>query len=209
MGFNASSCNDAEFRGPSHNSSMHFSIYPNPSPPISLGNITSQLTLECGTALPGVAGLEFRPGTDGAGLYAQIALPAILGFEVAHALDLLFPAVPHRHVRQGLAGDDETLRSVLGHHERDQSIIVLVARWGVDPVCLGGEGEGGGGFSEGLCIADLVDVRGVGEAFHGGFVDVLFLSKVKIFSMFCLCRLETFLFQWVLPSSIGLTLTAR
>lgn len=134
---------------------------------------TSQLTLPRSTALPSIASLEFRPRADRTGLYAQITLPAVLGFKVAHALDLVLPAVPHRHVRQGLARDEEAVCTALGDYQGHQGAVVLAAWRGVDPVGLRGEGKGRRGFGKGLGVADFVDVWGLVESFHGGFVDVL------------------------------------
>lgn len=131
-----------------------------------------QFALKRTATLPCIAGLQFRPRTHRARLYAQITLPPVFGFEVAHSLDLVFPSIPHRHVRKSVAGHHETLCAVLCHEEWDES-VAFGRGWSVHPVGLTGEGKRRGFFREGLRGADFVDVRRGLEAFDRSFVNVL------------------------------------
>jgi len=129
--------------------------------------LLSQLGLEDGTSLPGVACLELGPAAYCTWLNAQVSLPAILGLEVTHARDLLFPSIPYGAVWEGIScADQAVLATFFDSDWWDR-------RCGVDPVCFGGDRNVRRIFGERLCFADFVDVACALEAGDGGFGDVL------------------------------------
>lgn len=134
--------------------------------------VDSQLTLPGDTTLPGIASLELGPRVDGARFDAQISQPAIFGFKVAHALDLVHPAVPHRHIRQGVAAHHKTLLATLFDHD-GHCRLVLARRRCINSVRLARESQVGRFFGKGLSGAHFVDVRRRFEAGDGGLVNVL------------------------------------
>jgi hypothetical protein len=129
----------------------------------------SQLRLERGATLPRITTLQLGPARDGARLDAQIPQPAVLGFEVAHALDLVLPSVPHRDVGQAVPRHNKRWRATLVDRQS--------ALRSVHAVGLARAGECVGLLGEGLRAAYLVDELRGGKARDRGFVDVLSLVQ--------------------------------
>lgn len=129
---------------------------------------SSQLALERGTALPRIATLQLGPSVDRTRLNTQVPLPAIFRFEVAHSLDLVFPAVPDRNVGQLISHDDEAGLAILADGD------LAIGRFGgVDTVGLTGADDVVGSFGEVVGAADFVDVACTGQTGDRGLGDVL------------------------------------
>lgn len=128
----------------------------------------SQLTLKRRAPFPRITSLKLRPAVDRTGLNTQIPLPAIFWLKVTHTLDLVLPAIPHSDVGQCISRDHEARLLALA----DRDLAVFGVR-GIDAVGLAVANQVVGGFGEGVCAADLVDIVGTGEAGDCGLGYVL------------------------------------
>jgi hypothetical protein len=128
---------------------------------------SSQMRLHGLPALERLTGLELLPPINRTNLDAHHLLVAVLWLEVAHALSLLNPWVPHHAVVETFTDHIEARLAVLSNGRR-----VLLDRL-IDTIDLACNSDGRCRLLMLAGVKHLVDVRCAGQAIDCDFGDVL------------------------------------